>query len=219
MTARRKGPRATRGSKTSSGSPRARTKTGAGKKAPARKKPAASRSETGDAKRSPARKAAASTSASPSGSRAGSQKARRKKSGAKNAARKKSLRKKTVRKKAVRKKATAPKPKRKKTARNNAARARPTSPRAFRIAATRAREVGTIGRAYTRALAAVLELSGELRVGDWIAVRGATTDFTQRVASLHLEGRSVENAGAGDTVGIATSERTRVGDRVERLDP
>lgn len=56
-------------------------------------------------------------------------------------------------------------------------------------------------------------------MGDWIAVRGNTTDFTQRVESLRLDDRAVPSGDAGDVVGIATQARTRVGDRVERLDP
>ncbi len=99
------------------------------------------------------------------------------------------------------------------------ARPRKSNSRTLRIAATRSREIGAIRHAYKHASAAILELSGELRVGDWIAVRGATTDFTQQVESLRLDDHAVASASAGDTVGIATLDATRVGDRVERLDP
>ena len=215
MTARRTGPRATKGSKTASRTPRARTKTDRAKKATARKESGTSRSQARGSGRSGARKTGAKNAVS--------KKSTSKKTVRKKAASGKSAPKKTAKKQAARKRAaakpSASQPARKAAPTRTTARARPTSPRGFRIAATRAREVGTIGRAFTQARAAVLELSGELRVGDWIAVRGATTDFTQQVESLRLDGQPVEGAGAGDTVGIATSERTRVGDRVERLDP
>ena len=191
MTARRTGPRAKRGSKSASRAKRAQAKPGAGNTGPARKKATASTEKSRVRKKSPSVAAA---------------------------------KKRTARKKPIAARRAGKKPATKESARGTAAAAKPrarrgVSPRGFRIAATRSRELGRIGQAFRQARAAVLELSGELRIGDWIAVRGPTTDFTQRVESLRLDDAPVDSAGAGDTVGIATRDRTRVGDRVERLDP
>ncbi len=213
MTARRTGPRAKKGSKTASRTQRAQTKAGVRKKISTRKKAPAR-------KKKPSRKNAAS----PRGTRGASKARVRKKSPRKAASKRKPVRKKSASGSRAARKPAAKQSARGKSARRTAAAAKPggprvAGPRGFRIAATRSREIGRIDQAFARASAAVLELSGELRVGDWIAVRGPTTDFTQRVESLRLDDAPVDSAGAGETVGIATRLRTRVGDRVERLDP
>ncbi|MCW1309990.1 MAG: translation initiation factor IF-2 subunit gamma, partial [Candidatus Nanoarchaeia archaeon] len=40
---------------------------------------------------------------------------------------------------------------------------------------------------------------GELKVGDLIRIKGATTDFTQKVESMQIEKKPVEKAGAGSS--------------------
>jgi len=79
--------------------------------------------------------------------------------------------------------------------------------------------VGRVVHAYARAGAAVVALEAELRTGDAVAVRGATTDFCARVTHLQREGRTVPAARAGEAIGVALPTRTRRGDRVFRLDP
>ena len=47
--------------------------------------------------------------------------------------------------------------------------------------------VGTVSHYYGKLKVAGLELFEELKVGDTIHVLGHTTDFTQTVASIHIE--------------------------------
>ena len=78
-------------------------------------------------------------------------------------------------------------------------------------------EVGKITHYYTNIGVGVVELSDTLKVGDTIHIQGATTDFTQTVESMQIENQSVEEAGAGDAIGLQVKERVREGDKVYKL--
>lgn len=56
--------------------------------------------------------------------------------------------------------------------------------------------------------------AGELKVGDTIRIKGHTSDFTQTVDSMQVEGDAVEVARAGDDVGIKVGEVAREHDEV-----
>jgi putative protease len=59
-----------------------------------------------------------------------------------------------------------------------------------------------------------IDLTGVLKVGDRIRIRGHTTDLEQVVASIQIEHESVQEAKAGDRIGVKVSERCRDGDHV-----
>lgn len=63
-------------------------------------------------------------------------------------------------------------------------------------------------------VAALTLTDGPLSKGDMIHVKGATSDFTQVVASLQIEHESVESAVVGDQIGIEVVARTRVHDKI-----
>ena len=58
---------------------------------------------------------------------------------------------------------------------------------------------------------------GQLSVGDTVHISGHTTDFTEKIESMQIEGESVLNASKGDQVGIKVSDRVRAGDSVYRV--
>ena len=68
-------------------------------------------------------------------------------------------------------------------------------------------------------VAGVKVTDGELRVGDTIHVKGHTSDFTQQVESMQVEGQSVDVVRAGDDVGIKTLEHAREHDEVFKVTP
>ena len=78
-------------------------------------------------------------------------------------------------------------------------------------------EVGIVEHYYGKLGVAVIELSGTLKVGDKIKVKGATTNFEQKVESMQIERDSVEEAGAGDKIGIKVNDRCRGGDHVFKI--
>ncbi len=78
-------------------------------------------------------------------------------------------------------------------------------------------EVGQVIRFFARSRAAAVMLVGSLQVGDWIYVRGYTSDFQQRVELLQVQHVPVTRAEAGQTVGIRTVARCRKHDLIYKL--
>lgn len=78
-------------------------------------------------------------------------------------------------------------------------------------------EVGVVGDFFAHPVVAGIELSGELRVGDLVAVRGHTTNLEFQLESMQIDRKEVDAARAGDSVGIKVPERVRRGDRVYKI--
>jgi translation initiation factor IF-2 len=78
-------------------------------------------------------------------------------------------------------------------------------------------EVGKVMDYFAKIEVAGIDLTQPLRVGDRIRLKGHTTDFEQVVASIQIEHDSVEEAKAGDKIGIKVAERCRGGDTVYKL--
>ena len=78
-------------------------------------------------------------------------------------------------------------------------------------------KIGDVCHYFTRIEVAVVDLVGKMKVGDQIQIKGATTDFTQKVESIQIEHMQVEEAGAGDAVGLLVDYRVRQGDEVFKL--
>ena len=78
-------------------------------------------------------------------------------------------------------------------------------------------EVGNVAHYYTHLSVAVVELKGDLKVGDQIHVKGATSDFTQKVESMQIEHESVQEAKAGQSIGLKVAAHAREGDKVFKV--
>lgn len=74
--------------------------------------------------------------------------------------------------------------------------------------------VGKVTHYFTKIGVAVVKLSGELKVGETIHVKGHTSDFTQTVDSIQIEHASVEKAKKGQSIGLKVAEHAREGDAV-----
>ncbi len=77
--------------------------------------------------------------------------------------------------------------------------------------------VGKILHYYTKIGVAVVELVGELSVGDRISIEGASTSIQQTIDSMQIEHASVETAKAGDSIGLKVADRVRPGDLVYKI--
>ncbi|TDA30309.1 MAG: translation elongation factor-like protein [Hadesarchaea archaeon] len=77
--------------------------------------------------------------------------------------------------------------------------------------------VGRVEHYFTRIGVAVVNLSGELKVGDRISIEGPTTNFQQVVESMQIEHRNVPSAGPGQSVGLKVVQRAREKDLVYKL--
>ncbi len=78
-----------------------------------------------------------------------------------------------------------------------------------------AEEVGRITHYFSKISVAVIEVTnGSLKVGDTIQIKGATTDLTQKVDSMEVDHASVEEAEAGQSIGMKVSDHVREHDKV-----
>ena len=78
-------------------------------------------------------------------------------------------------------------------------------------------KIGDVSHYFTRIEVAVVDLIDKLKVGDEIMIKGATTDFTLKVDSIQIEHKQIDEAGAGDSVGLLVKYRVRPRDQVYRV--
>lgn len=78
-------------------------------------------------------------------------------------------------------------------------------------------QIGTIGHYYSKLGVSVIDLTAKIVVGDTIRIKGMTTDFTQKVDSMQIEHANVQNAGAGQSIGLKVKDKVRVGDVVYKV--
>lgn len=76
------------------------------------------------------------------------------------------------------------------------------------------KEIGKVTHYFDGISVAVVELAGALKKGDRIKVKGATTDFEQKVESMQIEHEPVGKAKKGDAVGMKVADRVRPNDKV-----
>lgn len=79
-------------------------------------------------------------------------------------------------------------------------------------------ELGKVTHYFSKIGVAAIEITQDtLAVGDTIRVKGHTSDFTQKIDSMQVDGQSVEEATVGQSVGIKVSEHAREHDMVYKL--
>ena len=64
---------------------------------------------------------------------------------------------------------------------------------------------------------AAIRLTGELKAGDTIHIKGHTSDFTTTVDSMQIEHESVTEAGPGAAIGVKVPEKAHEHDRVFKV--
>ena len=77
--------------------------------------------------------------------------------------------------------------------------------------------IGKVSDFFARPVVAGIELSGPLKLGDKIHIKGHTTDIELTVDSMQINNVDVNEAKVGDSVGIKVSERVRRGDTVYKV--
>lgn len=75
-------------------------------------------------------------------------------------------------------------------------------------------KIGEVDHFFDRISVAALKLTGDLKIGDTIRIKGATTDFTQTVSGMQSEHVDLIAATTGQEIGLKVSERVREGDGV-----
>jgi translation elongation factor EF-1alpha len=79
------------------------------------------------------------------------------------------------------------------------------------------KQIGQVTHYYGRIGVVVLELSGGLKVGDVVHIRGRITDFTQEVKSMEIEHQKVQSVGPGADVALKVIDRAREGDALYKV--
>ena len=79
-------------------------------------------------------------------------------------------------------------------------------------------QIGNISHWFGKINVAVIEIhKGSLTIGDTIRIKGQTSDFTQTIESMQLDGEIVESAKKGMSIGIKVSDRARRTDNVYKI--
>jgi selenocysteine-specific translation elongation factor len=77
--------------------------------------------------------------------------------------------------------------------------------------------IGKVTDFFARPVVAGVELSGTLKIGDQIHIKGATTDMELAVESMQINRVDITEGKSGDLVGIKVPERVRRGDVVYKV--
>ena len=78
-------------------------------------------------------------------------------------------------------------------------------------------DIGKISDFFAKPVVAGIELSGTLKIGDKIHIKGSTTDMELAVESMQIERVNITEAKPGDLVGIKVPDRVRQGDKVYKV--
>jgi selenocysteine-specific translation elongation factor len=79
------------------------------------------------------------------------------------------------------------------------------------------KEIGKVSDFFARPVVAGIEMSGSIKLGDKIHIKGHTTDMEFVVDSMQINNANVTEANSGDSVGIKVNERVRRGDTVYKV--
>ncbi|MFC1697285.1 hypothetical protein ACFL1H_03060 [Nanoarchaeota archaeon] len=80
-------------------------------------------------------------------------------------------------------------------------------------------EVGKITHFFSKISVAVIEItSGELKPSDQIKIKGATSDFQQKIETMEIDRKPVDVATAGQAIGLKVIEPVREGDVVFKVE-
>ena len=79
--------------------------------------------------------------------------------------------------------------------------------------------IGEVTDFFAHPVVAGITLSGPLKVGDKIHIKGHTTDLELAIDSMQVNNVNVEAAKAGDAIGVKVSDRVRRGDTVYKVTP
>ena len=77
------------------------------------------------------------------------------------------------------------------------------------------KEIGFVEHYFNHLNVAAIKITdGALKIGDTIRIKGHTTDFTEQIASMQVNNAMVNEAKAGDDIGVKMVGRCREHDKV-----
>ena len=78
-------------------------------------------------------------------------------------------------------------------------------------------EIGIVDHFFDKISVGIIKLSGVLKVGDTIHIKGKHADFSQQVESMRIEFDNVNEAKEGDKVGIKVAQPLHANDKVFKV--
>ncbi len=79
------------------------------------------------------------------------------------------------------------------------------------------KRIGKVLHYYSNISVAVVELEDTLKVGDKISIEGHTTNFQQEVESMQINKQPIEEATAGQQIGLKVKDKVRENDIVYKI--
>jgi translation initiation factor IF-2 len=79
------------------------------------------------------------------------------------------------------------------------------------------KEIGVVSDFFAHPVVAGITLTGTLKVGDKIHIKGHTTDIETVIASMQIDNENVATAKKGQSVGVKVPDRVRPGDLVYKV--
>lgn len=79
-------------------------------------------------------------------------------------------------------------------------------------------EIGVVTHFFSKISVAAIKLTGDLKVGDKIKIKGSKTGFEQDIESMQINREAVQEAKPDDEIGIKTKEKVRANDKVYRIE-
>ncbi len=77
--------------------------------------------------------------------------------------------------------------------------------------------VGTVMDFFAHPVVAGIQLTGPVKTGDLIRIKGATSDLEFVLSSMQIEHDTVSDANDGDLIGVKVPDRVRRGDHVYKV--
>ena len=78
-------------------------------------------------------------------------------------------------------------------------------------------KIGTVSAFFAHPVVAAIELTEPLKVGDKIHIKGHTTDLEAVIESMQINNVNVQEANAGDSIGVKITDKARKGDTVYKV--
>ena len=78
-------------------------------------------------------------------------------------------------------------------------------------------EIGVVDHFFGKISVGIIKLSGALKIGDTIRIKGKQADFSQEVESMRIEFDNVTEAKEGDKVGIKVVQPINTNDKVYKV--
>ncbi len=76
------------------------------------------------------------------------------------------------------------------------------------------KEIGQVSSYFSHVGVAAIKLTGKLKVGDKVHIKGHTSDFEVKIDSIQIERKEVKEAKKGDHIGIKVPDKVRPNDAV-----